>query len=151
MMTFRQATLDDLEEIQQLFVGTVMSTCRSDYDMEQLNAWVSKAGDKERWKNFIVDQYFIIAETDGKMAGYSSLKNGNYVNLMYVHKDFLRQGIAGRIYEKLKGESLRLGFHQLTSDVSKTAQPFFETKGFKVIRENKNVIDGIAIVNYHMS
>ncbi len=99
----------------------------------------------------LVNQYFLIAEIDEKMIGFGSLENGNHIDFLYIYKDFIRKGIANLIFDKLKAESLKLGFDKQTSDVSKTARPFFETKGFKVIRENKNKINGVEIINYHMS
>ena len=34
----RRAVLGDLEELQALFVGTINSTCSSDYSAEQIKA-----------------------------------------------------------------------------------------------------------------
>lgn len=35
-MTFRNATIHDLEEMQQLYVDTIQSVCRQDYNQEQI-------------------------------------------------------------------------------------------------------------------
>jgi putative acetyltransferase len=150
-LKFRQANLNDLEEMQELFVETIKNTCKNEYNKQQIDAWVSSVENKERWKSILANQYFLIAEINNKMVGFGSLENGNYLDFMYVHKDFLRKGIANLIFEKLKAKSLELGFDKLNSDVSKTARPFFENKGFKVIRENKNMMKGVEIINYHMS
>lgn len=150
-LKFRQANIDDLENIQELFVETIKNTCRNDYNKQQINAWVTSVENRERWKSILANQYFLIAEIDSEIVGYGSLENGNYLDFIYVHKDFLRKGIANIIFEKLKAKSIELGFDKLTSDVSKTARPFFETKGFKVIRENKNMMKNVEIINYHMS
>ena len=147
----RHATLNDLNEMQDLFVETIISTCSKDYNDEQINVWTSSVENKDRWRARITNQFFLVAEIDNKIVGYGSLDNGNYLDFLYVHKDFLRKGIANLIYEKLKSESLRHGFDKLTSYVSKTARPFFETKGFKIIKENKNMMNGVEIINYHMS
>jgi len=141
----RQANLDDLEEMQTLFVETIKSTCINDYNKEQINVWTSSVKNKERWKSILNNQYFLIAEIDNKIVGYGSLENGNYLDFMYVHKDYLRQGIANLLFENLKNESIKLGFDRLTSDVSKTARPFFETKGFRIMKENKNVMKSLTI------
>lgn len=150
-MELRIADQNDLEEIQTLFVETIKSTCRNDYNKEQIEAWTSSVENKERWKAILKNQYFLLAVIDNKIVGYGSLENGNYLDFMYVHKDYLRQGIANILFEKLKNESIKLGFDKLTSDVSKTARPFFETKGFSVLKENRNVIKGVEIINYHMT
>ena len=147
----RQANLNDLEEMQILFVDTIKSTCKNDYNKEQINVWTSSVKNMERWKSILSNQYFIIAEVENKIVGYGSLENGNYIDFMYVHKDYLRQGIANLLFKSLKKKSIKLGFDSLTSDVSITARPFFETKGFRIIKENKNVIKGVEIINYKMS
>ncbi len=121
------------------------------FNNKQIEAWISSVKNKEKWKSILADQYFLIAEVEGKMVGYGSLEKGNYIDFLYIHKNFVRKGIANLIFEKLKAESLKLGFDKLTSDVSKTALPFFETKGFKVIKENKNIMNGVEIINYHIS
>ncbi|PCJ66571.1 MAG: GNAT family N-acetyltransferase [Bacteroidetes bacterium] len=150
-MKLRQAQLSDLEEVQTLFVQTIKNTCKSDYDKDQINAWITSVENKERWEDLLINQYFLIAEIDGKIVGFGSLKDGSYLDFMYVHKDYLRQGIAHFLFENLKDESIRLGFDILTSDVSKTARPFFESKGFKVTKENRNIIQGVELINYHMT
>ncbi|MGC6434055.1 MAG: GNAT family N-acetyltransferase [Crocinitomicaceae bacterium] len=149
-LTFRQANVTDLEEIQELFVETIKNTCKNDYTMEQIDVWISSIENKERWMSFLIEQYFIIAENENKIVGFSSLEKGNHVDFMYVHKDFLRKGVANMLFKKLKDKSIKLGFDKLTADVSKTARPFFENKGFKVVRENKNMIKAVEIINFHM-
>ncbi|TNE53204.1 MAG: GNAT family N-acetyltransferase [Bacteroidetes bacterium] len=147
----RVANLNDLGKMQHLFVETIKSTCRNDYNQEQIDAWITSVKNVERWKSFLDTQFVLIVERDEEMLGFGSLENGNYLDFLYVHKAFLRQGIASLIYEKLKAESLKRGFESLSSDVSKTARPFFEAKGFKVIRENINLVNGVEIRNYRMS
>jgi len=137
--------------MQQLFVETIQHSCRNDYSQEQIDVWISSVTNNERWESLLKNQYCIIAETDNKIVGYGSLEDGNYVDFMYVHKDYLRQGVANRIYQELERESKRCGYSKMTSDVSKTARPFFEKKGFKVIRKNKKEINGVEISNFHMS
>ncbi len=147
----RQASLNDLSALQELFVETIVSTCGKDYTDEQIKAWTSRLKNKDGWISRLSKQYFILAQVDNKIVGFASLENGSYLDLFYVHKDFLRQGIASALYETLKQESLRLGFDVLTSDVSITALSFFKSKGFKIIKENKNLINGIEIINYQMT
>lgn len=150
-VTFRPANINDLDAVQDLFVQTVRSTCKNDYELNQIDAWVSSVENKKRWKSLLSNPYFLIAETEEIIIGFGSLENGDYLDMIYVHKDFLRQGIAQKIFDKLKEQSLILGFEKLTSDVSKTAVPFFVANGFKIIRENNNVRNGVRIINYHMS
>ena len=146
----KKANAKDLNEILLLFKETIISTCNEDYNSEQIRVWTSSIEKKDRWKSALKEQLFIIALFKEKIVGFGSLENGDYIDYLYVHKDYLRKGIANKIFEKLEFESKKLGFEKLSSDVSKTARPFFESKGFEVYKENKNIINGIEIINYKM-
>ncbi len=149
-LKIRPAAIDDLPELQTLYVDTIRSTCRNDYDQNQINAWASTMGNQAGWLDALVKQYFLIALINHKIVGFGSLENGDYLDFLYVHKNFLRQGIANKLYRELEKESLRLGSEYITSDVSKTAKPFFEANGFNVVKENKNRINSVEIINYRM-
>lgn len=150
-MIIRQANIDDLEEILMLFVDTINSTCKNEYTKEQIEVWTASAQNKEKWKNKIITQYFIVADIHKEIVGFGSLENDNYIDLIYVHKDHLRKGVANRILNTLKNKAQEYGNKYLTSDVSKTARPFFERNGFKVVKENEFDLNGVLISNYEMT
>lgn len=149
-ITIRRAEPEDLKELQALFVETINSTCPGDYTAPQINAWTSSIENKDRWNRLIVHQYSIVAIIDGKIVGFAALDNGDYLDFMYVDKTHQRKGIATQLFDALKLESLRQGFYKLQSDVSITARPFFEAKGFEVAKENRKSVNGIELVNYRM-
>ena len=150
-LRLRQATHLDLHEMQQLFKGTISSLCTNDYDDDQIGVWVSAVDNKERWLDKINKQYFLIAELENKIVGYGSLENGDYLDFMYAHKDYQRQGIAKAILTELEKEAVRCGSLEIMSDVSKAARLFFERNSFVVLSENLNTSKGVEIMNYKMS
>jgi len=149
-MTFRRALLSDLEEMQKLFVETIQSVCKNDYNPEQIKAWVSGVKNKERWIEVIDKQFVLLAIIENQIAGFGTLKDKNYVDFFYIHKDFQRQGIADKILAHLEFEAENNNSKFITSDVSITAKPFFEKKGYRVIAEQKNIVKGVEIINYKM-
>lgn len=149
--TIRKAVLTDLHELKNLFFDTITETCKNDYSSNERKVWANAVTKTEKWKKSLENEYFIVALNQGIIVGFSSLKNQNYLNLMYIHKDYTRKGIATLLYEKIKAKSIEYGCEKLTADVSKTARPFFEIKGFKVIQENKNCIENEIVINYKMS
>ncbi len=146
----RTASPDDLPGMQRLFAETVRAVCSADYTDDQIRVWASSVEDGERWRSIITRQYVVIAESGGAMAGFGSLGEGCYIDLLYVSKDHQRQGVATAILNRLLGEAARLGHTRLTSDVSITARPFFERHGFRVIMEQRKPFKGVKIVNYQM-
>lgn len=146
----REGSQYDLSEMIQLFQDTIMTVCKADYNTDQLNAWKSGAENRERWDSVIREQYIIIAEAENKIAGFCTLDQGNYIDLLFVHKDYQHQGIASQLYKPIEKEAFRQNQKFITANVSKTAKPFFESKGFKVIQEQTVTVKGIELTNYKM-
>jgi putative acetyltransferase len=150
-VSIRLSTLSDLAEMQKMFVDTISTICKDDYSPEQIKVWTSSIENTQRWTDKLTSQYFLIAELDNKIVGYASLENNEYIDFLYVHKDFQRQGIADRLYTEIENEAIKRKATVLTSDVSKTAKHFFEKKGFKTLNEQTNIINAVKIVNYKMT
>lgn len=149
-MTFRQAIISDLEEMQKLYVETIQSVCKNDYNTAQIEAWISGVKNTERWVEVIEKQFVLLAIIENKIAGFGTLKDGNYIDFFYIHKDFQRQGIADKILNELEIEARKHHSKTITSDVSITAKPFFEKKGFVAKAEQKNVRLNVELINYKM-
>jgi putative acetyltransferase len=149
-LKIRSGVLSELPEIQNLFFQTITFVCQNDYDQQQIEAWRSSVENVERWHNLIKNQYFIVAELNQQIVGFASLDNGNYIDVLFVHKDFQRMRIAQKLFAELESKAKESSNFILTSDVSKTAKAFFESNGFKVIAEQIQVRENIEIVNFKM-
>ncbi|WP_426486473.1 GNAT family N-acetyltransferase [Flavobacterium sp. 2] len=149
-MNFKKATISDLAEMKELFVQTIRSVCKNDYNPAQIEAWTSGAKITQRWSDVVEKQFVLLAIIQDKIAGFGTLKDNNYIDFFFIHKDFQRQGIANKIFTELELEAKKHNSKIITSDVSITAKPFFEKKGFVVKIEQKNRIKGVEIINYKM-
>ena len=140
----------DLKELQQLFVDTITSVCSADYNAEQILVWTSGVENKQRWNDIITNQFVLVAQYRNKIVGFATLDDGNYLDLLYVHKDYQRKGIAQQLYANVEKEAKQRGQKELTADVSKTARPFFERVGFNVVKEQTVNIKNVELKNYKM-
>jgi len=147
----RKGEINDLAEPQKLFVDTIASICTADYDKQQIEVWTSGIDNKQRWDEIMIKKFVLVAQQADKIVGFATLDNGNYIDLLYVHKDHQRQGIAQRLLDDITIEAGRLKQMKLTSDVSKTARPFFEKNGFNVLTEQILKIKSIKLTNYKMT
>lgn len=150
IIAIRKGNLQDLPEMLILFQDTITSVCQQDYNPNQLEAWKSGSQNHERWQNVMNEQYILIAESENNMVGFSTLDQGNYIDLLFVHKDYQHLGIASQLYKLLEKEALFHNQKVLTADVSKTAKPFFERMGFTVIQEQTVNVKGVDLINYKM-
>jgi putative acetyltransferase len=149
--TIRKGSLNDLAELQRLFVETITTVCTANYDEQQIKVWASSVDNKKRWHEVMIKQFVIVAQYGNKITGFATLDNGNYLDFLYVHKDHQRQGVAQLLLDTIEAEAKRLNQNIIRSDISKTAKPFFERNGFKTLKEQTNVRQGIEIINYKMT
>lgn len=104
----RQGQANDLADLQKLFVYTITTICKSDYNKQQIEVWASSVDNKQRWDEIMTKQFVLVAQQDNKIVGFATLDNGNYIDLLYVHKDHQRQGIADKLYAEIETEARRL-------------------------------------------
>ena len=144
------ATQDELKEIQQLFFDTVTYMCKKDYTAEQIKAWSSSINNKDKWTEKIITQYFLTAKVGTQIVGFGSLENNDYLDFLYVHKDFQGKGIAKKLLMYLEKKAEINRKDKITSDVSLTAKPFFEKNGYKAVKEQTNKIGNVVVPNFKM-
>ncbi|NML70379.1 GNAT family N-acetyltransferase [Chryseobacterium sp. RP-3-3] len=149
-MIIRKGNISDLSEMRRLFTDTITSVCKNDYNSEQIEAWRSGTENEERWMQVMNSQFVIVAKINGQMAGFCTLERGNYIDLLFVHKDFQHQGIARKMYTFIEQEVTIRKEKTLAAAVSKTARPFFEKMGFRMITEQTVNVKGIDLTNYKM-
>ncbi|MDP5199365.1 GNAT family N-acetyltransferase [Flavobacterium sp. DG2-3] len=149
-MILKKATISDLEEMQQLYVQTIQAVCQNDYNEEQRKVWSSGVNNTERWLEVIKTQFVLLAIIENQIVGFGTLKDSNYIDFFYIHKDFQRQGIADKILNELELEARKHNSKIITSDISITAKPFFEKKGFLAKAKQKNIRENVELINYKM-
>lgn len=146
----RRAIIDDLNELQELFVETITTICVADYNQQQIEAWASGVEDVQRWKEILLQQIVIVVQYQHKIVGFATLHNENFIDLLYVHKNYQRQGIAGKLLAAIEAEARRQKQNVLIAEVSKTAKPFFKKHNFKNAGEQIVSRKGVPLVNYKM-
>ena len=145
----RHATLNDLPRILEVFTQSIIRTASADYSKEQVQAWLLGAENIEGWTRRIASQYFIVAISGTDIIGFGSIEK-DYLDLMFVHPDFIRQGIATKICRTLIDYAVARNEIRIHTHASITARSFFESIGFTVIRVNRFDLNGTQMFNYVM-
>ncbi len=146
-IVLRPYEVGDCSPMAQLFYNTVHSVNKSDYSQEQLDAWASGIIDFNAWHEKFSSSVTIIAECQGVLRGFANRAARGEIDFLYVHKDYQRQGIGSimlRFLEMQRHGELPWAF------VSLTARPFFESRGYAVLRENRVLRKGVVLKNYLM-
>lgn len=137
---------EDGPVLAALFRDTVRSVCARDYTPAQREAWAAGAGDPDRWNASFLAHRTVVAELGGIVVGFGDA-DGGYLDRLYVHRDYQGRGIASAICGELeRGCTAAV----LTTHASITARPFFEARGYRVVREQQVERFGVKLTNYVM-
>jgi len=150
-MEIRSAKNADITQIGNLFKETILHVNLGDYTPEQVKVWASGSNEIDKWEKKIAEQYFILVEKDDKLCGFSSITPEGYIDYMYVGKDYQGRGVASLLYQELIKKAKEWNVQRLTSDVSITALPFFQHKGFEVVKKQQVLLKGMYFTNYHVA
>lgn len=141
----------DLDALERLFYETILSVNAADYSAQQLDAWAPGKIDRARWDAGLREHFTRIAVIGEQIVGFGDLDADGYLDRLYVHRDFLRHGIARAICDALEAHACALGVPEVTTHASITARPFFEKRGYRVVREQQVERAGILLTNYVMT
>lgn len=145
-MNIRPYQSTDLSALPALFYKTVHTSCAADYTPAQLDAWAPAEPDVPRWADRFSREIVLVAEETGTPLGFASL-DGAVLDLLYVRPDVQRQGVATVLCDFLEW---LCPAPRITVHASKTARPFFELRGYRVLRARQVERRGQSLVNYVM-
>lgn len=133
------------EAVSALFYQTVHTVNAKDYSQEQLNAWVNSSVCLILRRQDLLTQKTLVATHDGKLVGFGSITKSGELDLLFVDRNYQRQGIATALCNELEK-----GFSTIKTYASVTAKAFFEQRSYVVIQSQEVERDGIKLKNYEM-
>lgn len=149
-MNVRNFKNEDIESVLKLFYDTVHSVNSKDYAKEQLKAWAPKELDKLKWIESLNKNYSLVVEEDTQIIGFGDIDSTGYLDRLYVHKNHQGKKVASNLITELENYVFNKGVKSIITDASITAKPFFENKGYKVIKEQQVELRGQVFTNFKM-
>lgn len=150
-VTFRPATDVDKDELISLFQNTVLSVNAADYTAEEVADWASCANLPGHMEELLASLYFIVAvNVEGRILGFTSIRKDGYLHSMFIHKDHQGEGIVTALLQQIEAYARKQGIREIFSEVSITARPFFEHKGYVVECEQQMQANHLWLTNYQM-
>lgn len=146
-MKLRKYQSSDCPQIVELFYATVYDVNAKDYTKEQLEVWSTGNIDLIAWNQSFLNNYTVVVVEGEKVLGFGDIETTGYLNRLYVHKDYQNQGIATVICNELEQQVSGM---LITTHASITAKPFFEKRGYVVVKEQEVERQGIMLKNYIM-
>lgn len=145
-MIIRKYQTSDCKELIDLFYNTVHNVNAKDYTKEQLNVWATGQVDLEKWNESLQGHFSVVAVDDEIIVVFGDIDKTGYIDRLFVHADYQGKSIATAICNQL--EQAVKG--NIITHASITAKPFFEKRGYKLVKEQQVERQGNFLTNYVM-
>lgn len=148
-VTLRPYRPEDCPALAHLFYETVHTVNAAHYSPAQLEAWAPGSGpDLAAWDASFQAHTTLVAEIGGRLAGFGDLDPAaGYLDRLYVRREFQRRGVASALCDALEQASRA---RPLSTHASRTARPFFEKRGYRVLRSQQVERRGQQLENFVM-
>lgn len=145
-MLIREYQTSDCRELAELFYNTVHTVNAKDYSREQLDAWASGQVDLKEWDRSFQEHFSLVAVDGGVITGFGDIDKTGYLDRLFVHSAYQGRGIAAAVCGRL--EAAVQG--NIVTHASVTARPFFERRGYRVVKERQVERRGVLLKNFVM-
>lgn len=146
-MNIRRFAPGDEAALFRVYFTAIHQIAARDYSPEQIAAWAPADFDMDLWAARVQKIRPFVVEIDNEIAGYADIQPDGYIDHFYVSGFHARRGIGNLLMARIHEEAMSLGVTALTSNVSKTAEPFFARHGFHVVERNFPVCRGVTLEN----
>ena len=145
-VTLRPYAPEDCQALCTLLINTVHTVNAADYTAEQLYAWTSGVSAASLHRALSA-HYSLVAVEQGEIVGFGDIDETGYLDHLYVHHAHQHRGIATALCDALERH---VPGAALTTHASITARPFFEKRGYAVVRAQQVSRKGILLSNFVM-
>lgn len=136
--------------LHAIFHSAVHGLASHDYTPKQIEAWspsVFTTELQDRWVSRIRAIQPYVVEIEGRVVAYADIQASGYIDHFFVATEFARRGIGSALMLHLHQVAQAQEIVSLSSDVSRTAQPFFHRFGFHVVEQRTPIIRGVEVPN----
>lgn len=146
-MHIRPFRLGDERALHAVFHSAIHGLASKDYTAEQIQAWAPANLDQKIWARRMQCIQPFVVEQDRAIIAYADVQPTGYIDHFFVSAQWARQGVGTLLMEHLQAVAVAQPMTELSSDVSRTAQPFFARFGFTIVEQRTPVIRGVVVPN----
>ena len=144
----RPLEVADLNRLLGVFRDAIPVGSAGEYDPQQRDAW-SRGQNYDSLISLLSEGETVVAQWDDELVGFAQRIADN-INMVYVHPDSARVGIATLLYQHLEDSARVEGIPSLTTHASLTALEFFRFMGFDIEGEEQADRGGVNLKRHLM-
>jgi putative acetyltransferase len=130
----------------EVFVAAVRRTALSRYTPAQVEAWAPAGIDLDRWGHRRDAAWTVVAVAADQVVGFADLTDSGEMDMLFVHPDHGRRGIASALVASVVHEARRRGLQRVDVRASRVLQPLLERLGFALDEDRPDNRAGDVVV-----
>ena len=146
VLSIRKAQPDEVIQQLRIQIDALRTLCKEDYTPEQIEGLIER-NIRYSSRGGCQCELTLVAEADGVVVGFAALL-GRRISAIYVHPQFVRQGIGSRLLTGLERIAATQKIRTLRVAASLTAKPFYQANGYQVLGESYLGVDKGLRVRY---
>lgn len=137
----RWAKVNEWEPAMKMIWRTFLRFEASDYTEEGIQNFLEFITDEKLFHSFLRGDYQMMVALDGeKIVGAASVRNRNYLSLLFVDETYHRRGIGRElIYRFCSYLELEAGEHYMSLRAAPYAVAFYQRIGFQAVAPEEEV------------
>jgi len=143
-ITIRLMRPEDARAALEVHRAAIHGSAARDYPKPVLDDWGPLPVTAERAMRFQANpdnETRVVAEQDGEVVGFGALvAENNELRACYVDPKACRKGVGTAIFQELERVAHARGLTHLQMDSSITAEPFYKSLGFEVLKRGEHVL-----------
>lgn len=148
-ITIRKAYPEDASAILETHCAAVhgSGSATAYYELAIINAWspipvpLERINDLEARIKAGEEVAFVAENERQQIIGFGSiLPKESKLGSLYVHPDYGKQGVGGRLLETLENLAVETGLSEMSLDASLNAEKFYLSHGYIVINRGQYVL-----------
>jgi putative acetyltransferase len=145
MIRLRDFRAGDEPYLRRVFESAIHEVAIRDYSQAEVDAWAPRQFDPSQWARRVQGIAPFVVERDGEIVAYADVQPNGYIDHFFVAADANGLGIGRRLMERIHDRARELRLAELTSEVSRTAQPFYMHFGFEIVDRHVKEVRGVGI------
>ncbi len=129
-----------------LLKESVRQIDENDYSYEEKEAWINGI-DETRFYAALKLHDTYVAAYDSEIIGFADMADDGYLDHLYIAPSFQKSGIAGLLCDVLESQFQGI---ELSVHASICAKPFFEKRGYQVVKKQQVERLGVQLTNFVM-
>ena len=151
-LVVRPGVPEEAGALHELSLQAIRTSAAEHYSTAELAAWASRRS-PEGHRRMLEQTYLLVAEVDGRIAGFANLEGGAEAGTGVVDQLFVSplsggRGVGRALLDALEDHAASQGLSRLDSHASKRAVGVFERCGYRRVETERITIDGEVLERY---